>query len=121
MAEENISEILGIEEQSAMSSPHPGSIGSAQDNSCENALATIANIVLGVGIVGTLFCLVTLTTTKVIDPTTYHDSVRYDTVFNPGGLAISVGVLFSTITTWALLRVIANISKTLKEINSKMK
>lgn len=120
MAEENISEILGIEEQSSNSSPHPGSIGSAQDNSSENALATIANIVLGVGIVGTLFCLVTLTTTKVVDPT-YHYSVHYDTVFNPGGLAISVGVLFSTITTWALLRVIANISKTLKEINSKMK
>lgn len=120
MAEENIDKILGIEEQSAVSSPRPGNMDSALDNSSENALTTIANIVLGVGIVGTLFCLFTLTTTKVVDPT-YHYSIHYDTVFNPGGLAISVGVFFSTITTWALLKVIANISKTLKEINSKMK
>lgn len=120
MAEENVNEILGIEEQVVETAPQQDKAEQNSDNSAENALSVIANIVLWVGIIGTVFCLFTLTTTKVVDPT-YKYSIHYDTIFNPGGLAVSVGVLISTIMSWALLKVIANISKTLKEINSKMK
>lgn len=121
MAEENINTVLGIEENSENKSVQSDNeIQSIENNAAENALKTIASIVLWVGIICTIFCLFTLTTTKVVDPT-YHYSIHYDTIFNPGGLAISIGVLLSTVTTWALLRVIANISTTLKEINSKMK
>lgn len=86
----------------------------------EKTLNTIATIVLWVGIICTVFCLATLTTTKVINPS-YHYSIHYDTIFNPSGLVISVGVLISSLISSALLKVIANISITLKEINSKMK
>lgn len=120
MADENINEVLGIEEQTVESAHQQDNAGQNIDNSAENALSVIANIVLWVGIIGTVFCLFTLTTTKVVDPT-YTYSIHYDTIFNPGGLAISIGVLLSSIMSWALLKVIANISKTLKEINSKMK
>lgn len=121
MAEENINEVLGIDDSSmdSINSSAQEERGNSIDNVAENTLTTIAGIVLWVGIIGTIFCLFTLTTTKVVDPTyTYH--IHYDTIFNPAGLAISIGVLLSTITTWALLKVIANISKTLKEINTKI-
>lgn len=116
MAEENVNEVLGIEETSSMENNETQNTS----NAAENTLNTIAAIVLWVGIIGTIFCLFTLTTTKVVDPT-YHYSIHYDTIFNPSGLAISIGVLLSTLISWALLKVIANISITLKEINSKIK
>lgn len=121
MAEENVNEVLGIEEYTDPNNPNTSANEVAgSNNSAENTLNVIAGITLWVGIIGTIFCLLTLTTTKVVDPT-YKYSIHYDTIFNPAGLAISIGVLFSTIVTWALLRVIANISTSLKEINSKIK
>lgn len=117
MAEENVNKILGIEESV---NNGDSEIQSTTSNAAENTLYKIAAIVLWVGIIGTVYCLFTLTTTKVIDPT-YHYSIHYDTIFNPSGLAISVGVFLSTLISWALLKVIANISITLKEINSKIK
>lgn len=122
MAEENINELLDIEESSKENSRTVpiNAINKSGNDVAEYTLNTIAKVVLWVGIIGTIFCLFTLTTTKVVDPT-YKYSIHYDTIFNPGGLAISIAVLISSIITWALLRVIANISKTLKEINSKLK
>ena len=129
MSEENINEILGIEETTSESSKKQGIFDNVpetekdnnnQSNAAENTLKVIATVVLWAGIIGTIFCLFTLTTSKVVDPT-YHYSTHYDTIFNPAGLAISIGVLVSTLTMWAMLKVIANISTTLKEINSKMK
>lgn len=118
MAEENVNEVLGIEESTSKSNSNNSTNEVVEsNNSAENTLNVIAGITLWVGIIGTIFCLFTLTTTKVVD--TY--SIHYDTIFNPAGLAISIGVLFSTIVTWALLRVIANISTSLKEINSKIR
>lgn len=118
MIEDNIHKVLGV--KSAQDTYSTKKIEPQYDDAAENVLISIANIVLWAGIISTVFCLLTLTTTKVVDPT-YHYSIHYDTIFNPGGLAISVGVLLSTFTTWAVLKVIANISNTLKEINSKMK
>ena len=122
MADENINEVLGIEESPNPNSPSYQEMESepTSNNAAENTLNVIAGIVLWVGIIGTIFCLFTLTTTKVVDPT-YHYSIHYDTIFNPSGLAVSIGVLLSTLTTWAVLKVIANISISLKEINSKIK
>lgn len=121
MAEENVNEVLGIEESTSKSNSNNSTNEVVEsNNSAENTLNVIAGITLWVGIIGTIFCLFTLTTTKVVDPT-YTYSIHYDTIFNPAGLAISIGVLFSTIVTWALLRVIANISTSLKEINSKIR
>lgn len=122
MAEENVNEVLGIEESSNLNAndSNTESNSETESNAAENTLNVIAGIVLWVGIIGTIFCLFTLTTTKVVDPT-YHYSIHYDTIFNPAGLAISIGVLLSTLTTWAVLKVLVNISKSLKEINAKIK
>lgn len=126
MSEENVTNFSGNEKSTFVPPTNPDFFTNSQDdssydiNSAENTLKGISTFVLWAGIIGTLVCLFTLTTTKVVDPT-YQYSIHYDTVFNPEGLVISFGVLISSITTWSLLRVIANISTSLKEINAKMK
>ena len=40
--------------------------------------------------------------------------------FSATGLAITLATLISTVTLWAFLRVISNISVTLKEIKGKI-
>lgn len=86
----------------------------------ESKLNKLSNVVLWGGIVCTIFCLFTLTTTKTVDPT-YHYSIHYDSTFNPMGLVISAGVLISSLVASVFLKVVANISETLKDINSKIK
>lgn len=90
------------------------------NDNAEAASSVIATVVLCVGLIVTVYCLITLTTTKVVDPT-YEYSVHYNTVFQPSGLLISIGVLLATLSTWALLRVVENISLTLKAMCFKMK
>lgn len=122
MADENINDVLGIEETPKENVPTSQEMEyeSTTNNAAENTLNVIAGIVLWVGIIGTVFCLFTLTTTKVVDPN-YTYSVHYKSIFNPAGLAVSIGVLLSSLATWAVLKVISNISISLKEINSKIK
>lgn len=85
------------------------------DLSAENTLKTIAKIVLVIGVIATLVLLFTIV---------WVDSGRYnyitDTVFNPAGFATTLAVFLSTLISWASLRVLADISINLKEINSKM-
>lgn len=103
MAKENVNEVLGIEDatpQNGTTSDDTEAIVSP-NNSVENALNVIASIVLWGGIIATVFCLFALTTTKVVDPT-YKYSIHYDTIFNPSGLVISIGVFLSTLTTCGL-------------------
>ncbi len=90
-----------------------------QNNAAENTLSVIATIVLWMGIISALLCLFFLSTKEEID-TNYY-GIHYNTVFTPVGIYVSIGVLLSTLTTWSFLKVIANISKTLKEINSKLR
>ena len=122
MSEENVNEVLGIDESSPKVETESNSVAGndTPNNAAENTLTAIATLVLWLGIIGTIFCLFTLTTIKVVDPS-YTYSLHFETVFNPGGLAISVGVFISTLISWSLLKVVANISMTLKEINSKLK
>lgn len=81
--------------------------------STESTLKTIANIVLAFGVIATI---ILLTTTVWVDVGVYIT----DIVFNPSALVVSIGVLLGTLISWALLRVLADISINLKEINSKM-
>ena len=85
------------------------------DLSAENTLKIIAVVVLVVGVIATLVLLVTIV---------WVDSGRYsystDIVFNPAGFATTLAVFLSTLISWASLKVLADISINLKEINSKM-
>lgn len=69
----------------------------------EEVLKIIANVILIIGILGSLI------------------RILGDDGFKPLEVSISAGILISSIASWALLRVIAKISITLNEINAKLK
>lgn len=106
---ENINEALGLSQ--TMTSGEPQGERRKDDNSAENTLSTIATIVLIFGLIATLVCLFTLTSIEV----GYHKE------FNPIGLGYTVMVLMSTLISWSVMKVLSNISLTLKDLNGKIK
>lgn len=86
--------------------------------SAEKTLNTIATITLVCGIIASIICFATLCFQKVPKP---GYSYITETVFEPSGLGIALAVLIVSIATWAMMKVFANISITLKELNSKIK
>ena len=42
-------------------------------------------------------------------------------MFNPSGFATTIMILISSLVSWSFMKVLANISLTLKDINKKMK
>ena len=90
------------------------------DNSAENSIIVIANLILVIGILATLLCAFTLTYTEGIE---YDDNLNIRTVkvFNPSGLVITILIFLFSFIQWAFMRVIANISLNIKEINRKLK
>lgn len=112
--EENVNEVLGVVENST-----PGTKGTeAQkvDNSAENTLLTIATIVLICGIIASVVCFCSMV---IIEDPSYHYSKHY--MFNPAGFATTIMVLLSSLISWGLLKVLANISLTLKDIRGRIK
>ena len=86
------------------------------DLSAEKTLNGIAVFTLIVGIIATLVCLFTICWIQNPEYTYVTDLI-----FNPTGFATTIAILIGSLATWALLRVIANISTTLKTINNKIK
>jgi len=82
--------------------------------SAENTLKVIATIILIGGIIGTLICLFTIV--MVQNP---EYTYTKDLIFNPMGFVTTVSVLLGSLTIWASLRVLSDISMNLKELNSK--
>jgi hypothetical protein len=87
----------------------------------EKYLILIANIILIVGIVISFILLFTVV--FVSEPQNYYSaegdaiaSGGVTKVFNASRLLIMISTLFSSVILWAFLRVISNISVTLKEI-----
>ncbi len=87
------------------------------DNSAENTLNVIAAIVLFLGLISSIVMLATIV--YVEQPSSSLYSHRTETVFNIYGFFTMIGTLLTSVTTWAFLRVIANISISLKEIKRK--
>lgn len=83
-------------------------------SSAESTLTTIGSFILAIGIIATVILAFTTLQIKV------YNGYRYEEQFNPLGLALTLGTLLSTIVTWAVLRVIANISLRLKAIQETM-
>lgn len=117
--EENVNEALGLVNSETPIAPKK-EVQEVKivDNSAEKTLATIANIVLLLGIIGTLICIFTLTFIDV-PKSGYH--YRTEKAFSPSGFATTVMVLFSTLISWSVMKVLSNISLTLKDLNSKVK
>lgn len=104
--EENLSKTLNLSEN----------VSSIEDNMRdEKILKKAANAILIVGIISTLilFFSITLFTVKGLD------SLDSKTVFSGSGLVITAGTLFSSIATWAFLRVVSNIATSLKILVQK--
>lgn len=86
----------------------------------EKTLYMFSNISLVLGIILTFFCAYKLIFIEV-PHYSYYEGVKTTTEFRWEGLIATLSVFASTIFTWAVLRVQANISMTLKEINNKIK
>lgn len=83
--------------------------GNKSESKPEKALEIIALVVLICGLTGAVLCLF------LCFPDNSFDR------FEPKGLVTMLIVALSTLAVWGLLSVVANISKTLKEINKKIK
>lgn len=84
------------------------------NNSAETTLETIANITLGIGIIASVVMLFTIC---FVQNPEYH--YHKELIFNPTGFAMTCGTLLSTLAAWASMKVLANISLTLKAIKNK--
>lgn len=110
--EENVNEVVGMEENPT---PETNEVQKV-DNSAEDTLIVIGNIVFIFGIIATIICAFTMVVIK--DPS-YTYITEY--MFNPSGFATTIIVFFSSLISGGVLKVLANISITLKDINSKTK
>lgn len=81
-----------------------------KNRGAEDTLSIIADIVLVLGIIGTVVSLFTL----ALEGENHNE-------FNPMGFAITFSALLSTLISWSVMKVLANISLTLKGINRKIK
>ena len=93
-------------------------------NGAENSITFVAYTILVLGIIATLYLAFTTIFIDVpVKGYGYSWEYHYGTTkeFNPGGLFATLLVLFTTIANWALMKVIANISLNLKDINKKLK
>lgn len=115
--EENINEVLGITPQESQTSENVVYENDVTvDNSVEKYLVTIAKLILICGIIATIICFFYLSFYRI----TSYGKIKHDE-FNLAGFGTTIEVLVGTLISWAVLRVFANISITLKEINSKLK
>lgn len=121
--EEKVNKILGVEseelsleEEALRAAPVEPTTEKKDENSAEKTLSTIADIILVVGIIVTVICLFTLCFVEV--PKSMYST---KTEFSPSGFATTVMVLFSSLISWSVMKVLSNISLTLKDINNKIK
>ena len=105
---------LSLEEEAMMAAPVEPTAEKKDENKAEKLLSEMADIILVVGIIGTFICLFTLC---FVDKSAYSSEKE----FNPSGFVTTVMVLLSSLISWSVMRVLANISLTLKDINAKLK
>ena len=89
----------------------------------EDTLKTIAGFILFLGIIAAIICAFSLVYPKVdAGYTVYgHHYSDYKREFSASGFATTLTILFTSVISWAIMRVIAEISTTLKESNKKIK
>lgn len=116
--EENVNELLGIKEETQVNPQIPKA--ESEHNSAEKILTIVSYIVLACGCLATFICLCNIVWVEEIVLDSYY-SHHTEVHFNPTGFATTVMVLLSTLISWSFMKVIANISLTLKDIKKKMK
>ena len=117
--EDNVNEVLGIAPEAPQTNDDKElAQEKATDNSAENTLTTIANIILVLGLISTLICAFTICFVTALKPGYNYVT---ETTFNPVGFATTIAILLSSLASWSIMKVIANISLALKEMNKKIK
>ena len=111
--EEQVNEILGVSESSPIQEREKTFDDLITE---ENTLKVIANVILIVGIISSLILLFTVAIIQIQIKGEYSFEDKTETIFNASGFVITIGTFFSSIALWAFLRVIGNISITLKEL-----
>lgn len=107
---EDTNQILGVQE-----TLKTGNKEDMPSYPAESILKGVAVVVLVVGVLAAIILLVTMG--WVQNPKyTYHKEM----IFNPMGFVMAIITLLSSITTWAVLNVLSNISINLFEIKSNL-
>lgn len=115
--EENVNEVLGIKEEAQVKPAQNDVTHEASSNDgAEKTLNSIASIILVCGIIASIICLFTIVWVR--DPQYVYTK---HVMFNPSGFATTIMILMSSLISWSFMRVLANISLTLKDIKKKMK
>jgi hypothetical protein len=109
--EENVNEILGVQ------GTEDGTTTGLNSCSHEKTLRTIATIVLIVGIIATLIMLIVITFPEKLKDGHSYVSERN---FSLTGFLITISTCLSSITVWAALNVLSNISINLFKIKDGM-
>lgn len=96
-------------------------IGSHRRNSAENIIIIVANLVLIFGILAAII---------LAYHTGYEETVEYDRFMNeyttrkeihPEGFILPFFIIIASFVQWAFIKVVANISLNIKDINNKLK
>ena len=85
-------------------------------DNAENVLKVVADIILVIGIIATIVCFFAL-----CFETEKHYYSKDETHLSFSGFITTFMVLFSTLISWSVMKVLVNISLTLKDIDKKIK
>ena len=96
-------------------------IGNHRSNSAENIITIVANTILILGIITAAIWIYRFGYTETLKYNKY--SGEYDEIgkINLEALLISAIIFIASLVQWAFIKVIANISLNIKDINNKLK
>lgn len=116
MEEKNVNEVLGV--SSDNEKKEVATKETKVNNSAEETLTTVAFTILVLGIITTVICFFSICFVETLKPGYEYVTEKK---FNPAGFATTVMIFFTSLISWSIMKVLANISLTLKEMNQKMK
>ena len=85
----------------------------------EKTLIFISNVILVLGLILTLYCTFTIVRVHNPDWNVYVVGLVDPYLYSTNGIIITVSIFISTLISSCVLKVLANISLTLKAINNK--
>lgn len=112
--EESLNDVFGLRQGANSQKEMPPQLPqhARTDRSVEKTLSVLATVVLVIGIIAAVVCL--FIASFCIFGDSYSRTIAY-TLFSS-----AVGAIFVSLLWWGILRVLANISNTLKDIKEKM-
>ena len=102
-------EVVEMEETTEVQQPKESE---KNEFKAEDALHNVATILLVFGLLATIICAFALCFPKV--------GILERREFNPAGFATTFSILMSSLVLWSIMRVLGEISTTLKKIHRKM-